>query len=136
MKPTESQAATALASSAKLIIEKMQTLLSKVLDQKVLSTFSWKSKKGFVIALIGYMALVRSLRYRRESALRRKYKYHDRASLSHMTTEEAQQILRTLAGLEFPMIHLLSLEFGLFKVRGNVTGHFDQEIADNLDLRY
>jgi hypothetical protein len=117
MKPTDLQTGAALATSVKHLMEKMQALLPNVLDQKMLSTFSWKSKKGLLIALIGYMALVRSLRYRRESALRRKYKYHDRASLSRMTTEEAQQILRTLAGLEFPMIHRLSLEFGLFKVR-------------------
>lgn len=78
----------------------------------------------FTTFLAVYVALCRSLRYYRKHALRRKFQYgegSDRAALARMTADEAQQIIRHLAGYEFPMFHMLSLEFALFKVSSRST---------------
>jgi hypothetical protein len=81
-----------------------------------LTNFTWKSKKGAATIILGYLLLVRALRFRRENAAKRKFKFTDRASLARMTTAEAQMILKYLATLEMPQLQFLSLQFGLFKV--------------------
>lgn len=107
------------------IVPQAQALLGKLLalaknsnvKQAILDFNARTSKKHVLYAVLGYLAVVRLLRYQRETALRRKYGYHDRASLSKMTTTEAYEIITAVASLEFPRFHTLSLEFGLFKVR-------------------
>ncbi|VUC30473.1 unnamed protein product [Clonostachys rosea] len=83
-----------------------------------LTNFAWKSKKGAAVIALSYLLLVRALRFRRENAMKRKFKFTGRASLARMTTAEAQLILKTLATLEMPQLQMLSLEFGLFKTYG------------------
>ncbi|CAH0018899.1 unnamed protein product [Clonostachys rhizophaga] len=83
-----------------------------------LTNFTWKSKKGAAAIILGYLLLVRALRFRRENAAKRKFKFTDRASLARMTSAEAQLILKYLATLEMPQLQFLSLQFGLFKTYG------------------
>ena len=73
----------------------------------------------FTTLFVAYVCLCRSLRHRREHALGKRFGYgdgSDRAALSRMTVDEAQQIIRCLSNYEFPLFNLLSLEFALFKV--------------------
>lgn len=80
----------------------------------LLTSASWPQL--LVPAALAYLGLCRTLRFRRERALRRRFGYHDRASLAKMTAEEAQQIVHFLSSWEFPLFNFLALEFGLFKV--------------------
>ena len=66
--------------------------------------------------LIGYPLVTRSLRYRRLRKMQKQFKYPTRESMAQMTDEEAYQIQKTIAQLEFPFIFLKSLQFALFKV--------------------
>ncbi|XXH05333.1 hypothetical protein Hte_011758 [Hypoxylon texense] len=81
-----------------------------------LQSASWTQL--LVPAGLAYLGLCRTLRFRREHALRRKFGYPDRASLARMTTEDAQQIIHFLSSWEFPLFNFLALEFGLFKTYG------------------
>ncbi|KAI1074858.1 hypothetical protein F5B20DRAFT_585868 [Whalleya microplaca] len=85
------------------------------------SSLSWKSY--LVPAFLAYALLCRTLRFRREKALRRKFGFPegDRAALARMTNDQAQQIIRFLMTWEFPLFHYLSLEFALFKTYGVET---------------
>jgi hypothetical protein len=77
---------------------------------------SWKAYVA--PTALGYMLLCRALRYRGEKSLRRDMGFPasaGREALSHMTNDEAQQIIKYLASWEFPLFHFLSLQFGLFK---------------------
>ncbi|KAI0440787.1 hypothetical protein F4803DRAFT_455054 [Xylaria telfairii] len=83
------------------------------------SLSSWK--EYVVPAVVGYMVLCRTLRYRGERRLRRRIGFPEsggREALSSMTNEQAQQIIKYLSTYEFPQLHLLSLQFGLFKTYG------------------
>ncbi|KAI1652962.1 hypothetical protein F4813DRAFT_383571 [Daldinia decipiens] len=82
----------------------------------ILSSTSWKQL--IVPGVLAYVGLCRALRYRREHALRRKLGYTDRSSFSRMTAVEAQQVVKFMATWEMPLLHFLSLEFGLFKTYG------------------
>ncbi|KAI6080642.1 hypothetical protein F4821DRAFT_53339 [Hypoxylon rubiginosum] len=82
----------------------------------LLTSASWPQL--LVPAALAYLGLCRTLRFRRERALRRRFGYHDRASLAKMTAEEAQQIVHFLSSWEFPLFNFLALEFGLFKTYG------------------
>lgn len=68
------------------------------------------------IALL-YLLLVSLLRYRRLNSMTSRLGYQDRASLSQMTTDDAQAIIIYLSELEFPTIFFYSVAFALFKVR-------------------
>ncbi|KAI1333893.1 hypothetical protein F5Y15DRAFT_403487 [Xylariaceae sp. FL0016] len=81
-----------------------------------LSISEWT--KYIIPAAVGYVALCRALRYRKERAMQRTYGYEGRESLARMTNDEAQSIIKTIAAYEFPEFHLLSLQFGLFKTYG------------------
>jgi len=63
-----------------------------------------------------YIAVCAALRFSRRDAMRKKFNYPDRASLSRMTNVEAQTIVQYLAELEFPRIYEMSVQFALFKV--------------------
>lgn len=64
-----------------------------------------------------YPILCHCLRYRRVKSKQAKLGFTDRASLSRMTTVEAQSIVKELSEWEFPLLFRMSLQFALFKVR-------------------
>jgi hypothetical protein len=67
--------------------------------------------------LLSYPLFTSSLRYHRLNKLQKKYNYPTRSSMANMTDEEAYQIQRTTAQLEFPFMFIKSLQFALFRVR-------------------
>ncbi|CAK7212454.1 hypothetical protein SCUCBS95973_001468 [Sporothrix curviconia] len=71
----------------------------------------------FVAAFVVYALVCRVLRFRRVSAIGRQndHIYTDRASLAAMTAADAQAILATIQQREFPFMHTLAIEFGIFK---------------------
>lgn len=64
-----------------------------------------------------YPLLTNLLRYQRLRKLHKQYNYPTRASMAQMTDEEAFQIQKTVAQLEFPFMFIKSLQFALFRVR-------------------
>ncbi|KAJ5127176.1 hypothetical protein N7448_007955 [Penicillium atrosanguineum] len=71
--------------------------------------------------LLGYPLLIRTLRYQRVNNLPKKYNYPTRESMANMTDEEAFQIQKGVAQLEFPFIFIKSLQFALFRTYGIPT---------------
>lgn len=67
-------------------------------------------------ALIAYPVITHSLRFRRLRKLHEKYPYTTREAMARMTDEEAFQIQKAVAQLEFPFIFIKSLQFALFRV--------------------
>lgn len=68
--------------------------------------------------LLAYPLLISLLRFRRLHQLHEKYsKYSTRESLTQMTDDEAFEIQKQLAQLEFPFIYKKALQFALFRVR-------------------
>ncbi|KAI1100507.1 hypothetical protein F4804DRAFT_318722 [Jackrogersella minutella] len=82
----------------------------------ILSKTSWKQL--VIPAVLLYVGLCRALRFRRENALRRRLGYPDRASLAHMTTVDAQAVIKFMNAWEMPLFQFLALQFGLFKTYG------------------
>lgn len=68
-----------------------------------------------ITGVLGYMALVSKLRYRRAANLQTKYNLTTRASFRTMSMDDAQAILKDLTELEFPKIFGFSIIFALFK---------------------
>ncbi|KAK8132420.1 hypothetical protein PG999_000593 [Apiospora kogelbergensis] len=99
------------------VSSRFMTLSTTTADPAAVSAaVSWKAVA--LTAFLGYALLCRTLRFRREKAMRRKYGFPDRASLAKMTTEDAQLILRDILTLEFPQFGVTALQFGLFKTYG------------------
>ena len=69
-------------------------------------------------ALLVYLLLVRSLRYRRARNLEASYAPCGRSSFRQMSTNDAQAILKDLTELEFPRFFGFSIIFALFKTYG------------------
>lgn len=69
----------------------------------------------------GYPLLTYSLRYQRLRKLHKQYHYPTRESMSQMTDEEAFQIQKAVAQLEFPFMFIKSLQFALFRVGRNTS---------------
>lgn len=69
-------------------------------------------------ALLIYLLLVRSLRFRRARCLEKLYSPQGKSSFKHMTTNDAQVILKDLTTLEFPKLFGFSIIFALFKTYG------------------
>ncbi|KAJ3562037.1 hypothetical protein NP233_g9826 [Leucocoprinus birnbaumii] len=69
--------------------------------------------KGLVTAFVGYLALVRVLRFKRYRDIHKKYqkKYEDRT----LTPEEAQKVMFVSCGYDMPLVLNYSLAFALFK---------------------
>lgn len=69
--------------------------------------------RGFVTAFVGYLLLVRALRYKRYHDMHRRYqkKYEERT----LTPEEAQKIMRISTAYDMPLLLNYSLAFALFK---------------------
>lgn len=68
-----------------------------------------------VVAAAVYLILARALRNRRRNKIVRDFGYPERP-LSSMTVDEAYEIRKQLASLEFPETVKTSLFFALFKV--------------------
>lgn len=102
------------ATSSLLTPPPSNTLISLLNSIPVPSSWSSVLLPGIPL----YLLLVRSLRYQREKAMRKKFGFPDRASLARMRNDEAQQILKYLITLEFPWFWQLSLQFALFKTYG------------------
>ncbi|KAF2401291.1 hypothetical protein EJ06DRAFT_529415, partial [Trichodelitschia bisporula] len=81
-------------------------------------SFSAPSAPILISALLGYILLVRLLRYRALAALHRDYPYKTRASLATMTNADATKIQATVFETEFPFTAEKALQFALFKTYG------------------
>ncbi|KAG8428663.1 hypothetical protein J3459_002527 [Metarhizium acridum] len=68
-----------------------------------------------LIAFVSYVTLCSFLRFRRINKLRQRYPYPDRASLAHMTNEDAQIIVQNISSYEFPYFYDLSQRYALFR---------------------
>ncbi|KAL1755558.1 hypothetical protein FB107DRAFT_213225 [Schizophyllum commune] len=68
-------------------------------------------------AALGYLALVRALRWRKYDAVHRKYAYK-RQGGSTLTPEEAQEIVQLSLGYDMHYIMTMALSFALFKTYG------------------
>ena len=69
-----------------------------------------------VLCILGYLFLVHAFRHRRLRSLERKHAPAGRESFRHMTADDAQAILKTLAELEFPSLYGLAMVMALFRV--------------------
>ncbi|TDZ28089.1 Mycophenolic acid synthesis protein B [Colletotrichum spinosum] len=70
----------------------------------------------WAVALVaGWVVICAGLRFKRINGLRKQLGYTDRASLAHMTNEDAQIILKNIIEFEFPKFYLLALQFAIFK---------------------
>ncbi|KAI0903096.1 hypothetical protein F4823DRAFT_629682 [Ustulina deusta] len=101
----------------------LSDMLAAVVSLHPSSPFSALSSwKEYVIPVaLGYIVLCRALRHRGEKKLRHRMGFPEgcgRETLSRMTNDQAQQIIRYLGIYEFPEFHLLALQFGLFKTYG------------------
>jgi hypothetical protein len=77
--------------------------------------------------LLAWPVITISLRYRRLHQLHKKYDYPTRSSMAKMTDEEAFQIQKQVAQLEFPFMFIKSLQFALFRVNKPKTSHINME---------
>lgn len=63
-----------------------------------------------------YTVLVSLLRFQRLRSLHSRYNFPTRASMASMTLQQAWEIQKTMAQLEFPFIYIKALQFALFRV--------------------
>ncbi|KAL8992059.1 MAG: hypothetical protein Q9169_007404 [Polycauliona sp. 2 TL-2023] len=68
-----------------------------------------------------WLVVVRVTRYQRAGELEKKYAPHGRQSFRHLTADDAQEILKTLAELEFPILYGFSMVVALFRTYGIPT---------------
>ncbi|KAF2266944.1 hypothetical protein CC78DRAFT_513155 [Lojkania enalia] len=68
-----------------------------------------------------YILLCRTLRFRRRDKKHAEYPYKTREDLAKMTTQHAQEIIKYLYNLEFPLMVEKALQFALFKTYGIPT---------------
>ncbi|KAJ5135199.1 uncharacterized protein N7515_004477 [Penicillium bovifimosum] len=105
-----------LAELAPLAPEKAMTAMSKVTTMTASELAPYAA--GLLLA---WPVLAMSLRYRRMRKLQKKYKYPTRESLSKMTDQEAYEIQKEVAQLEFPFMFVKALQFALFRTYGIPT---------------
>ncbi|GAD98662.1 hypothetical protein AOR_1_536074 [Paecilomyces variotii No. 5] len=74
-----------------------------------------------LVGLIAYPTIVSLLRFRRLKKLHKKYHYPTRESMTRMTDNEAWEIQKAIAQLEFPFMYIKSLQFALFRTYGIPT---------------
>lgn len=90
---------------------------SKMLKtSEVLNTLWSKHQLAIFIGLIGYLALVQVLRYRRMTKIEALFA-HGKRKLSTMTTKEAHEIIAQLQELEFPYAFGKARKIALLKVQ-------------------
>ncbi|KAG8665598.1 hypothetical protein FPOAC2_10675 [Fusarium poae] len=102
---------------AHMSVAGMNASSSAPFQSDLLSRFSPTSISGPVLLglFLGYVALCSLLRFSRINSLLSKYGYHDRASLSRMTNQDAFEIVKTMANLEFPLLYDLATRLALFE---------------------
>lgn len=66
--------------------------------------------------LLAYPLLTSLLRFHRHHNLHKHYHFPTRESFSRMTDDQAWEIQKVLAQLEFPFIYIKALQFALFRV--------------------
>ena len=71
---------------------------------------------GVATFFAGYCVVCNLLRYRGINRLKKRMGFTDRASLRHMTGDQAQEIVEYIITREFPTMYELGLQFALFKV--------------------
>ncbi|OJJ49727.1 hypothetical protein ASPZODRAFT_128241 [Penicilliopsis zonata CBS 506.65] len=71
-----------------------------------------------LVCLVPYLTLVSLLRFHRVNGLEMKYYYPAREAMGKMTGDEAWEIQRTIAQLEFPFSYTKGLQFALFRTYG------------------
>ena len=82
-------------------------------DQDPTSSRLWT----FVVAgLALYAGLCSTLRFRRIKRMQAQYNFQDRASLSRMTNQDAQEIAKIVIWSEFPIMYDLAMRVALLKV--------------------
>ena len=75
-----------------------------------------QSDTWLVLCPLIYLLVVHILRCQRARSLERKYAPEGRKSFRRMTADDAQEILKTLAELEFPSLYGFSMVVALFRV--------------------
>ena len=96
--------------------------MSKWFELDIISVISQQWRPFLLLALLAYLLTVQHLRYRRARQLEKKYSPAGRSSFCHLTTNDAQAILKDLTELEFPKFFGFSIIFALFKVRAAPSG--------------
>jgi hypothetical protein len=89
---------------------------SKTIELSFLTVSNLFSAPVLATVFLLYVVLCSSLRFRKEKAMLRKYKYTGRDSLANMSNDDAQAINQNLMLYEFPKIYMASLQFAIFKV--------------------
>ena len=93
---------------------------------------SWQSWKVLLIpALLVYVLLVHLLRDRRAKSLEKRFSPAGRASFCHLTTNDAQTILKDLTELEFPKLFGFSIIFALFKAGSPDSFWWNEKVLPN-----
>ena len=92
-------------------------------------TGTWKLL--LVLCILAYLFLVHAFRHRRLRNLERKHAPAGRESFRHMTADDAQAILKTLAELEFPSLYGLAMVMALFRV-GSAHRYLEYSQMTNL----
>lgn len=67
--------------------------------------------------LLAWPVVTISLRFQRLRQMHKKYDYPTRESMAKMTDDDAFNIQKTIAQLEFPFMFIKSLQFALFRVK-------------------
>ncbi|KAJ3513538.1 hypothetical protein NM208_g15175 [Fusarium decemcellulare] len=100
------------------IIEPSSNLSTSSADQpELLISLRPSSWSGPVLlaAFLGYVALCSLSRFWRINSMQSRYGFHDRTSLGRMTNQQAQEIVKSIAQLEFPLFYDLSIRLALFE---------------------
>lgn len=85
-----------------------------------LTSSGWLAWMVCILSAIGLWGVFCSIfRFKHEKAMLQRFGYINRASMSTMTNDEAQKILKYIMTYEFPLMYKLSLQFALFKVNIN-----------------
>ena len=85
------------------------------------SLSAWSQQHVFASCLfitVGYLLIVRILRYQRVHSTHAKFPYTSRDDFASMTLEHAFRIQQSLAELEFPFTFHKALQFALFRTYG------------------
>ncbi|RGP67780.1 dephospho- kinase [Fusarium longipes] len=100
----------------------MNASTSASFQSDLLTSFSPTSFSGPILLgiFVGYVALCSLVRFSRVNSLRSKLGFHDRASLSRMTNQDAFEIVKVMANLEFPLFYDLGTRLALFENVGHV----------------
>ncbi|KAL2872009.1 uncharacterized protein BJX67DRAFT_341256 [Aspergillus lucknowensis] len=99
-----------MATSPAALSKTITTILKDASPQQLLR---------YVIPFVAaYPILVSLLRFRRVKQFNKKYNYPTRESYARMTDEDAFQIQKNIAQLEFPFFFTKALQFALFRTYG------------------